>query len=130
MLDTNTKFDVYTLLDWTNKIDAICDDDVLSSLNSKKMIFYEIIDFLGLNIKDIVLQGRWYTASEIANILGVSKQKIGKIANEYGLKNNQNYSFATPVKINEKKYSFSWFYNERALTFFRKKLKEQKDEER
>ncbi|WP_041724611.1 hypothetical protein [Calditerrivibrio nitroreducens] len=56
-----------------------------------------------------------FTASEIARMLGVNKNKIGRITNILGLKGNLEYSRGFVMKVSEKKYATVWYYNEKAV---------------
>jgi hypothetical protein len=66
---------------------------------------------------------RTYTATEIANILGVTPNRIGIIANEHDMKHDEyGEMFYAMDKVGTPRQSFR--YNEKALALFQKLVSE------
>ena len=69
--------------------------------------------------------GRTYSASEVGNALGISANKVGKIANAYGLKTEEYGVFVMDKSRYSSKEVTSFRYNEKGKTKIREILKEQ-----
>ena len=67
---------------------------------------------------------KWYTASQIGEILGISANKVGRIAKEYGIKapEGESNEYGRWV-FSKSRYSnhecASWIYNAHALEWFK-----------
>lgn len=57
-----------------------------------------------------------YTATQIANKLGITPNKVGKIANENGLKNDPIYGKLGKIQLNNGRWVDIFYYNDDALT--------------
>ena len=57
-----------------------------------------------------------YTATQIANKLGITPNKVGKIANENGLKNDPIYGKLGKIQLNNGTWVDIFYYNDDALT--------------
>lgn len=57
-----------------------------------------------------------YTATQIANKLGITPNKVGKIANENGLKNDPIYGKLGKIQLNNSRWVDIFYYNDDALT--------------
>lgn len=72
--------------------------------------------------KDYIIQcnknfhNNLYTATEIANKLGITPNKVGKIANENGLKNDPIYGKLGKIRLNNGRWVDIFYYNDDALT--------------
>ena len=64
----------------------------------------------------------YFTATEIGSLLGVSSQKIGKIANEYGMKTGENGKTVWDKSRYSAKQVETFRYNEKAVQRFRELL--------
>lgn len=69
--------------------------------------------------------GRTYSASEVGNALGISANKVGKIANAYGLKTEEYGVFVMDKSRYSSKEVTSFRYNEKGKAKIREILKEQ-----
>ena len=69
--------------------------------------------------------GRTYSASEVGNALGISANKVGKIANAYGLKTEEYGVFVMDKSRYSSKEVTSFRYNEKGKDRIREILKEQ-----
>lgn len=69
--------------------------------------------------------GRTYSASEVGNALGISANKVGKIANAYGLKTEEYGVFVMDKSRYSSKEVTSFRYNEKGKEKIREILKEQ-----
>lgn len=87
----------------------------LCSKTYQQVFMQKIISIVQQDILKNCIAKDLYTATDIANMLNISKQKVGKIANELNLKNNKKYVVSYIIKINEQKYSKIYFYNKKAL---------------
>ena len=67
-------------------------------------------------------QQKMYTATEIGNMFGVSKQKIGAIANQYGLKIAEYGEFYKDKSPYSNKEVDAFRYNDNGVAQFRKLL--------
>ena len=56
-----------------------------------------------------------YTATQIANKLGITPNKVGKIANENGLKNDPIYGKLGKIQLNNGQWVNQFYYNDDAL---------------
>jgi len=101
-----------TLSDKLETINTICagitEDDKLAKL----LLIYEVFSALDLDHRDVLLQGTWYTASEIGMLLNISKNKIGRISNKLNMKANPRLCVGVPVRIKDQKYTIQWYYNQ------------------
>lgn len=72
--------------------------------------------------KDYIIQcnknfhNNLYTATEIANKLGITPNKVGRIANENGLKNDPIYGKLGKIRLNNGQWVNQFYYNDDALT--------------
>lgn len=72
--------------------------------------------------KDYIIQcnknfhNNLYTATEIANKLGITPNKVGRIANENGLKNDPIYGKLGKIQLNNGQWVNQFYYNDDALT--------------
>lgn len=72
--------------------------------------------------KDYIIQcnknfhNNLYTATQIANKLGITPNKVGKIANENGLKNDPIYGKLGKIQLNNGQWVNQFYYNDDALT--------------
>ena len=72
--------------------------------------------------KDYIIQcnknfhNNLYTATQIANKLGITPNKVGKIANENGLKNDPIYGKLGKIQLNNGRWVDIFYYNDDALT--------------
>ena len=72
--------------------------------------------------KDYIIQcnknfhNNLYTATEIANKLGITPNKVGRIANENGLKNDPIYGKLGKIRLNNRQWVNQFYYNDDALT--------------
>lgn len=72
--------------------------------------------------KDYIIQcnknfhNNLYTATEIANKLGITPNRVGKIANENGLKNDPIYGKLGKIRLNNEQWVNQFYYNDDALT--------------
>lgn len=57
-----------------------------------------------------------YTATQIANKLGITPNKVGKIANENGLKNDPIYGKLGKIQLNNGRWVDIFYYNDDTLT--------------
>ena len=57
-----------------------------------------------------------YTATQIANKLGITPNKVGKIANENRLKNDPIYGKLGKIQLNNGRWVDIFYYNDDALT--------------
>lgn len=69
--------------------------------------------------------GKTYSASEVGNALGISANKVGKIANAYGLKTEEYGVFVMDKSRYSSKEVTSFRYNEKGKAKIREILKEQ-----
>lgn len=69
--------------------------------------------------------GRTYSASEVGNALGISANKVGKLANAYGLKTEEYGVFVMDKSRYSSKEVTSFRYNEKGKAKLREILKEQ-----
>ena len=69
--------------------------------------------------------GRTYSASEVGNALGISANKVGKLANAYGLKTEEYGVFVMDKSRYSSKEVTSFRYNEKGKAKIREILKEQ-----
>lgn len=69
--------------------------------------------------------GKTYSASEVGNALGISANKVGKIANAYGLKTEEYGVFVMDKSRYSSKEVTSFRYNEKGKEKIREILKEQ-----
>ena len=67
-------------------------------------------------------QPKTYSATEIGKILGVSANKIGKLSNQYGLKNDEYGEWYRSKSQNSTKEVDTFIYNENAVSKFRELL--------
>ena len=72
------------------------------------------------------LEQKTYSAEEIGNILGVSKQKIGRLATKYELKSDENGYLVADKSPYSNKQVESFRYFEHVIEKFRKVLEEER----
>lgn len=91
--------------------------DLIKDQNNvtKFLLVYEMLNDLNIDVSDLILTGKWYSVTEMAELLKVTPQKLGKLITEYGLRGNEEFSRGFPVKVSSKKYAVTWIYNERAF---------------
>lgn len=71
--------------------------------------------------KDYIIQcnknfhNNLYTATQIANKLGITPNKVGRIANENGLKNDPIYGKLGKIRLNNGQWVNQFYYNDDAL---------------
>ena len=102
--------------------------------NTDNPIYKEILNAYAANTladADILplprLEQKTYSAEEIGNILGVSKQKIGRLATKYELKSDENgYLIADKSPYSNKQVE-SFRYFEHAIEKFKKVLEEERE---
>lgn len=118
-----------TLSDKLETINTICagisEDDKLAKL----LLIYELFSALDLDHRDVLLQGTWYTASEIGEQLGISKNKVGRIANQLNMKTDPRLCVGVPVRIKDQKYTIQWYYNQDGADVIGSFLQAEKDKE-
>ena len=68
--------------------------------------------------------GMTYSASDIGRMFGISKQKVGRIANQNGIKSNQYGEYYHDIAANGRECD-NFRYNESAVTWFADFLKQE-----
>lgn len=101
--------------------------------NTDNPIYKEILNAYAANTladEDILplprLEQKTYSAEEIGNILGVSKQKIGRLATKYELKSDENGYLVADKSPYSNKQVESFRYFEHVIEKFRKVLEEER----
>jgi hypothetical protein len=118
-----------TLSDKLETINTICagisEDDKLAKL----LLIYELFSALDLDHRDVLLQGIWYTASEIGELLDISKNKVGRISNHLNMKADPRLCVGIPVRIKDQKYTIQWYYNQDGADVIGNFLQKEKEKE-
>ena len=101
--------------------------------NTDNPIYKEILNAYAANTladEDILplprLEQKTYSAEEIGNILGVSKQKIGRLATKYELKSDENGYLVADKSPYSNKQVESFRYFEHVIEKFRNVLEEER----
>lgn len=99
-------------------IDLLKNEDI----NFQAYILSEIISNLQIDALSGLLDGNWYTATQIGRLLNISRNKVGKLTNMLNIKCNPDLAKNFIIKVNDYKYSYVWFYNEKVLGILQKHL--------
>jgi hypothetical protein len=94
------------------------------SEQSKQAIYADTINpIAGKNVIPLpVLENKTFSASEVGNLLGVSSNKIGRIANKLNLKTDEYGIFVLDKSRSSDKQVETFRYNEKAVNLISTKL--------
>lgn len=81
-------------------------------------IFFKIIQKIDPIVLKRLAGDGWFTATEIATKINISKQKLGRIANQLKIKDNPQLCKSFIIRVSDKKYSRIYLYSKKSIILF------------
>lgn len=102
-------------------------DAFLSTTDSNNIIagyiaIQEIMEHFRITPEMIIMKGKWFTASEIAQELSISSQRVGRIINKLRIKDNPDFVRCAIIKVQPNKCVLTFYYNFDVLSLLRSQL--------